>query len=91
MLNNITIYKFIIKNNKLITMKYQPISCSLFDRIEFLSVMKKNVKIIYLDNEEIEKSASGIISNIFSKEGAEFLEIENNSIRLDKIKSIAEL
>ena len=91
MLNNITIYKFIIKNNKLINMKYQPVSCSLFDRIESLSVLKKMIKIIYFDNDENEKSISGIIANIFSKDGAEFLVIGENSIRLDKIKSISEI
>lgn len=91
MLNNITIYKFIIKNNKLINMKYQPISCSLFDRIESLSVLRKNVEIIFIDDDGNEKLNKGIITNVFSKEGAEFLDIENNSVRLDKIKSITEI
>lgn len=91
MLNNNTIYKFIVKNNKLNKMKYQPISCSLYDRIESLSVLKKKVEINYIVSKDDDKSTSGIINNIFSKDGAEFIELNNTIIRLDMIKSISEI
>lgn len=90
MLNRYTIYKFIIKNNKLIHMKYQPISCSLYDRIESLSVLKKKVCVNYLSSNLIEESICGVIDNLYSKDNSEFLVINGISIRLDKIKSISE-
>lgn len=71
-------------------MKYQPISCSLFDRIESLAVSHKEVEIYYLDNLHEEK-IKGRIKDIFSQDGAEFLRIDDLSIRLDQIKSMVEI
>lgn len=70
-------------------MKYQPISCSLYNRIESLAIGKKNVEIIYSDDKE-NNTIFGKIENIFSKEKAEFLRINNIEIRLDQIKTISE-
>jgi transcriptional antiterminator Rof (Rho-off) len=71
-------------------MEYKPISCSLYDRIESLAVQKKNVEVTYLIK-SIDCILSGKIENIFSKEKAEYLEIENIEIRLDHIKTIKEI
>jgi transcriptional antiterminator Rof (Rho-off) len=90
MLNRYTIYKFIVKNNKLIQMKYQPISCSLYDRIESFSVLKKKVCVNYLSNDLNEESIHGVIDNLYSKDNSEFLVINGITIRLDKIKSISD-
>lgn len=71
-------------------MDYQRISCSLFDRIETLTVLKKNVKITYLNDNNISDFQNGIITNVFSENSSEFLSINNVKIRLDKIQSIIE-
>ena len=90
MLNRNTIYKFITKNNKLNIMNYQPINCTLYDRIESLAVKNIIVKIEYLNDSKVEEIVVGKIENIYSEAKSEFLIINNTKIRLDKIKSIAE-
>jgi transcriptional antiterminator Rof (Rho-off) len=70
-------------------MKYQPISCSLYDRIESLAICNKYVEVIYSDDEE-NKTISGKIENIYSKDKAEYLRINSVEIRLDQIKTINE-
>ena len=90
MLNRNTIYKFINKNNKLNIMNYQPINCTLYDRIESLAVKNIIVKIEYLNESKVEEIVVGKIENIYSEANSEFLTINNIKIRLDKIKSIAE-
>lgn len=71
-------------------MDYQRISCTLFDRIENLAVLKKKVKITYLNEKNIFDFQNGIITNILSENNSEFLSINNIKIRLDKIQSIKE-
>lgn len=88
MLNRYTIYKFIVRNNKVIKMKYESISCSLYDRIESLAVLKKNVKLAFVNEDNVDQFIVGEIANILSRDNAEFLIINNSEIRLDKIKSI---
>lgn len=90
MLNRNTIYKFINKNNKLNIMNYQPINCTLYDRMESLAVKKIIVNIIYLNESGIEDKEVGKIKNIYSEAKSEFLLINEIKIRLDKIKSISE-
>ncbi len=46
-------------------MEYEPVSCSLYDRIESLAVYKKNVEVIYSDHLE-SKTICGKIENIYS-------------------------
>ena len=71
-------------------MKYNPISCNLFDRIESLSVKGKMVNIKYQDGDD-KNTAVGIIKNVFSKDNAEYLLINGLRIRLDMIISINEI
>ena len=70
-------------------MDYKPISCSLYDQLESYSIKKKNVELIYFDENLCENNISGIIENIYSKNNSEFLKINSTVIRLDKIKSIS--
>jgi transcriptional antiterminator Rof (Rho-off) len=71
-------------------MNYQPINCTLYDRIESLAVKNVIVEIIYLNESEIQDNEVGKIENIYSEAKSEFLLINNTKIRLDKIKSISE-
>ena len=72
-------------------MKYTPISCNLYDRIESLSVLRKKVQITYSNDAKTEVRLVGIIEDIFFFEGAEYLLIENVRVRMDHIKSIIEV
>ena len=90
MLNRITIYKFINEKKQTNLMKYQPISCSLYDRIESLAVTCKKVQINLIEKKS-DVSIIGIIHNVYSENNTEFLLINETKIRLDNIKSISEL
>jgi len=72
-------------------MKYKPVNCSLYDRIESLAISKLKVRLEYLDKQSQIDEISGIIDNVISKNNAEYLVIGNKEIRLDFIKSINEL
>jgi len=72
-------------------MDYQQISCSLFDRIESLSVTKKIVEINYITELDDDLKVNGYIKDVFSEDKSEYLLINDVKIRLDKIKSINEL
>lgn len=91
MLNSITIYKFIVRNNKIINMKYIPVSCSIYDRIESLAVKQQMVEIVFKDHNNDEIKTSGFIKNVYSENKAEYLLIGKMNIRLDKIINIIEL
>ncbi len=91
MLNSITIYKFIVRNNKIINMKYIPVNCSIYDRIESLAVKRQMVNIIFRDLKNAEVKISGFINNVYSENKAEYLVIGKVIIRLDKIINIIEL
>jgi len=69
--------------------EYQPIDCSLHDRLEAAATLQKPVSLtIQLpsgDKDHIEDR----IRDIFTRDGAEYLKLENNTeIRLDHIESI---
>ncbi len=67
--------------------KYQSISCSYYDQIEAYATKRTHCSILYRD--ESEKIADGIIVDIYSKESAEYLKVDNGTvIRLDHIISI---
>ncbi len=67
--------------------KYQSISCSYYDQIEAYATKRTHCSILYRDDSEI--IADGIIVDIFSKESAEYLKVDNGTvIRLDHIISI---
>jgi len=72
-------------------MDYQRVSCNVFDRYESLAVSKKIIELTFLDDNQISQKVKGFIKNIFSENGAEYLQINNIKIRLDKIQSVEEL
>ena len=91
MLNSNTIYKFIVRNNKLNKMKYQPISCNIYDRIESLAVKHQMVEVVFKNHHNDEVQIAGKIENVYSENKAEYLLINKNIIRLDKIIKISEI
>lgn len=72
------------KNNM---QKYQSISCSYYDQLEAYATKRTHCSIVF--TEETEKTTGGIIVDIFAKNGAEYLKLDNGTIvRLDQLISI---
>ena len=70
------------------TKPYQSLSCSLYDNLEAFATRKVLCEIVFRTEKEIQTSTS-VITNIFSKSGAEFLQLENNIvIRLDNLITV---
>ena len=71
---------------------YKPINCSFYDYLEAFAVRKRNCTIVYHDENGNRNSVNGVISDLFIKDKAEFLLMDNNvSIRLDKIISLDDI
>lgn len=67
--------------------KYKSIGCSYYDQIEAYAVKRTACEVLYNDGEE--KQASGRIVDVFAKDGAEYLRMEDGTlIRLDHLVSI---
>jgi Rho-binding antiterminator len=66
---------------------YQNISCSYYDQLEAYAVKRTHCTIVYTDAEEL--SISGVIVDVFARDGAEYLKLDNGTvIRLDHLVSI---
>ncbi len=68
--------------------KYHPINCNYYDELVLLVMRKKHCEIIYLNeaNEQITELA--MITDVFTKEKAEYIKLSNNQIiRLDRLIS----
>ncbi|MFA5834231.1 MAG: hypothetical protein WDA22_12220 [Bacteroidota bacterium] len=67
--------------------KYQSISCSYYDQLEAYATKRTHCSIIYSDDSE--KIIDGVIVDVYAKEGAEYLKLDNGTvIRLDYLLSI---
>ena len=68
--------------------KYQPISCDFHELLLAHATLKQHVEIVYL-YQNIEKRTSGIIIDVYTKKGEEFLLLDNETmIRLDFLISV---
>lgn len=66
---------------------YKSIGCSYYDTLEAYAVKRTVCDVVY--REEEEKRVSGRIADVFAKEGAEYLRMDNGLvIRLDHLVSI---
>lgn len=66
--------------------RYQPISCSVHDRLEALAVRGKTVVLSYRDRWGEPEQVRSRILDVFASEGAEWLLLENGQrVRLDRI------
>jgi len=70
--------------------KYIPINCEFLDRIEHWCIKREYSNITYRQgNFPRDLQIAGIITDIFTRNKAEFLMLDNGSeIRLDKIVSV---
>ncbi len=65
---------------------YRPVSCDFHDELLALVTRKEKVKVVIFNNKGTLDSISGLIVDVYTKNGEEFLQIENQKpIRLDKI------
>lgn len=70
-------------------MKYTPIDCNFYDILEANAVLKKVVRIEYKDEQENIIEIHHRIVDLFIKEKAEYMKLENGLvIRLDLIHSV---
>jgi Rho-binding antiterminator len=68
--------------------KYENISCSYYDQLESYATKRTECAIIYRTEDE-EKNICGVIIDVFAKDGAEYLKLNNGIvIRLDQLISI---
>jgi Rho-binding antiterminator len=70
------------------TDSYDPIDCSLHDRIEEAATLGRIVKIVY-DAEDGVVEIEDRITDWFARDGAEFLQTAGGiSVRLDRIRTL---
>lgn len=68
---------------------YSPINCNYYDFILDLSTKKQIVNIRYISDINTETLENGFISDVYTKDKAEYLVLNNSiRVRLDKIISI---
>ena len=68
---------------------YRPISCDYYDELTWFSTQKKEVEIVYLDQNALEQRISDQITDLQTKNKEEFLITASGlSIRLDRLVSV---
>ncbi|MBX9794680.1 MAG: hypothetical protein K2Y02_10325 [Burkholderiaceae bacterium] len=68
---------------------YQPISCDFYDVLEALAMAKKPVQIRFRDTEGVVQQHCAAISDLFSREGSEFLlTAAGEIVRLDQLVTV---
>mgnify|MGYP000874994645 CR=1 FL=1 len=68
---------------------YKQVSCSLYDGVESLAVIKKRVKLVYINSANEKTETENFIADVFSKDKAEYIRLGDGSeIRLDKLIEI---
>lgn len=68
---------------------YQPIACSLHDRLEALATLRSPVAIRYLAGSGSVVEVHDRIADLYTREGAEFLLTAGGTeIRLDRLESV---
>jgi Rho-binding antiterminator len=67
---------------------YRSIGCSYYDQLEAYAVKRTRCSIVYRSDES-DKTAEGIIVDLFAQDSAEFLKLDDGTmIRLDHIVSV---
>ncbi len=69
--------------------EYQPIACSLHDRLESLATLRSRILIRYVDDAGAAVEVTDRIADLYTRQGAEFLLTGSGvEIRLDRIESV---
>lgn len=68
---------------------YDPIDCSLHDRLEAVATLRTPVDIVYLDESGARASLHDVITDVYARDSVEYLTTRSGStIRLDRIESV---
>ena len=71
---------------------YRPISCDLHSEYELLAMHRTPVTVQYLDEAGAEQHFQGIITDLFTRDGAEYMKLEAGDevreVRLDRIERV---
>ncbi len=69
--------------------EYRPINCSFYDLLLALATQRKSINLVYLQDKVPQNVSGSIIKDVYTKEGAEFMELSSGEvIRLDRIVKI---
>lgn len=71
---------------------YTPVSCQFQDSLELLAMRRQLCAITYYDTNGVQQQAIGVISDLFAKDGADYLRLDQGDdtqliLRLDQIIS----
>jgi Rho-binding antiterminator len=65
---------------------YEPIDCSLHDRLESAATLRQTIQIIYHDSDGTQHEIEDRLTDVFAKDGEEFAKTTGgNLIRLDRL------
>jgi len=69
---------------------YHPIDCNFYDELTLLAVRKTNCEVNYVDESGSPQQIESVIADIFTKDKAEYLRLENGDLclRLDQVSTI---
>lgn len=68
---------------------YDPIDCSLHDRLESAATLRTPVDIVYREDSGAQASTHDVITDVYARDGVEYLTTRSGStIRLDRIESV---
>lgn len=68
---------------------YRPIDCNVHDLLESFSVLRKRCRIDFETADGTRRSVTGRITDIFTRDGAEYLRTDDGTeIRLDRLRTV---
>ena len=68
---------------------YHPISCDFHDLLEVLATARKHAQIRFCDGDGALQQRSATITDVFSRDGAEYLSIgTGETLRLDQLVEV---
>lgn len=73
------------------TLPYQPIDCGFHDELLAWATLQRQVHIVYQDDHGEETRVSDVITDVYTRAGAEWMQLQNGTtIRLDGIIQVNE-
>ena len=71
---------------------YKPVSCDQHSEYELLALHRTPVTVQYLDDEGVEQHFQGSVTDVFTRDGAEYMKLEGEGgtleVRLDRIERL---
>lgn len=69
--------------------EYRPIDCGVHDRLESYATLGSVCSVSFVDSAGSERSTSGRIVDVFARDGAEYLRLEDGTeVRLDRLRTV---